>query len=431
MKKRYVYTLCVCGLLVCVSALAFCRPVADDDGDIRISPEIEYAHSINSPARVYPYINYGANRVEFNGSNWTELTKRLNEAYSDGVFTIVHIGDSHIQAEGGTSVTRSNFQEIYGNAGRGIIVPLRIAGTNQPVDYSIQSSDSFAKSTLLKQPWQVPMGFTGVSIRPAASTFRFGFALSDPADCFTVMSSGHPAVTSVESNGSAIAFSVADTPLGICVTPEIPLKDFTVVLTGSDAVIHGFDLRNDRHGVVYHAIGNNGATYASYGEIESFGRSVAALSPDLVIIALGTNDAFGRYDEADFVARMDGMVKDIRSNAPESALLLVTPSECQRSASRRTGRGRRTKVKTYTVNTNIEKVRDAIMRYGAENHIATYDFYTVAGGAGASEKWLADKLLSKDRIHRTWDGYRLDGSLIFEALHNALSEHNQSAFTAR
>src|SRR5688500_6243657 len=38
---------------------------------------------------------------------------------------IVHIGDSHIQADFLTSPVRRNFQRQFGNAGRGLIVPGR------------------------------------------------------------------------------------------------------------------------------------------------------------------------------------------------------------------------------------------------------------------------------------------------------------------
>jgi hypothetical protein len=69
-------------------------------------------------------------------------------------------------------------------------------------------------------------------------------------------------------------------------------------------------------------------------------------------------------------------------------------------------------------------MRNVILKYGADKQIAVYDFYDVAGGAGSSAKWLQNRLLSSDRIHRTWAGYALEGELLYHALSDALVAAN-------
>jgi lysophospholipase L1-like esterase len=166
-----------------------------------------------------------------------------------------------------------------------------------------------------------------------------------------------------------------------------------------------------------------------YSLIGNVGKSLAVLTPDLVIISLGTNEAFGRMTDATFYANIDLLINDIRKYNPQAEILLTTPSECQRStyvtkAVRRRGKGRRrrttTKVRTYQVNTNVNRMRNVIIKYGAEKQIPVYDFYEAAGGSGASAKWLQNRLLSSDRIHRTWAGYALEGELLYHALSDAL-----------
>ncbi len=48
-----------------------------------------------------------------------------------------------------------------------------------------------------------------------------------------------------------------------------------------------------------------------------------------------------------------------------------------------------------------------------------WDFYTVAGGKGARERWHGAGLSNADRIHLTREGYRLQGNLLYEALYEA------------
>ena len=72
------------------------------------------------------------------------------------------------------------------------------------------------------------------------------------------------------------------------------------------------------------------------------------------------------------------------------------------------------------VNDRVAQVRNIIVNYARNNHIALYDWYTVAGGAGASSKWLNNKLLNTDRIHLTMAGYKLQGNIFADALINTL-----------
>lgn len=91
----------------------------------------------------------------------------------------------------------------------------------------------------------------------------------------------------------------------------------------------------------------------------------------------------------------------MRNFNPEAPILLVTPMECQRKGQ---------------INTNIKRLRDIIIQFGENNNIATYDWYEVAGGYGASNKWVANKLMGSDRIHNTSKGYTLQGTLLYDVL---------------
>jgi hypothetical protein len=58
---------------------------------------------------------------------------------------IYQIGDSHVQSGYLSGTARSALQKYFGNAGRGLIFPYRLARTNQPDDYQISSPQSFTR----------------------------------------------------------------------------------------------------------------------------------------------------------------------------------------------------------------------------------------------------------------------------------------------
>lgn len=435
-KATILISMCV------VASLSFATPPSSykndgDDATIRENPELEVGIANQTKDyKSYPFINLEANHINLNGRSWSALIEKFNNIKTGGTVNIVHIGDSHVQADGNTGRTRKLLQQQYGNAGRGLMIPYKLAGTNQPLDYKITSSSPFTSAKLLKMPWPTQMGFTGISLY--SETSRPSFSVTSPSsfNVLNVFGEGKFTVESIKSKGKEMQFMAVPQTWGVQLKIAEEVLSAEIALSGSKFNIFGFDARKaETQGLLYHAIGNNGATYSTYSLIGNTGRDIAALTPDLIIISLGTNEAFGRTSDATFYSNIDLLVNDIRKYNPNAEILLTTPSECQRSAYstkavRRKGKRRHTvKVRSYQINTNVSRMRNVIIKYAADKGIACYDFYDVAGGQGASAKWLQNRLLSSDRIHRTWAGYYLEGELLYHALSDALTTTDNSSQT--
>lgn len=411
----------------CGAVMAQTDSISESDLDIRVNPDIspsEIPVGSDISYSEYPFLRLDANRIDLNGDDWTGL-KGLFASAADTSISIVHIGDSHVQAEMGTSRTRSLLGKKYGLRGRGLVIPFRLAGTNQPVDYSIESRSRFEVAKILKKPWPIEMGFTGIALRPKDSKFSFDISVKDcDFEAIRMYYKGNaPLLRAATTDGSDNLFEytvVGDTItayLNNCVS-KISL-DFD---SQGKCQIFGFDLDNMEYGVKYNSIGNNGATFSSYNSIPGMADDVRRLDPQLIIVSLGTNDAFGRNDASVIYSSIDVMVKDLSRANPGAKLLLVTPAECQKSIRKRVGKGKKRRwSRTYSVNAKVATVRDLVLRYGKENGIATYDWYEVAGGQGSSPKWVDQGLMAKDRIHCGPTGYALQGSLFFDALDQAIS----------
>lgn len=412
---------------------SFSSDTGDNDIEVRENPVIDGLDE-NFDFNVPPFIREKHNQIDFNGADWTSLRARLENAETIP-FTIVHIGDSHIQADYATGDTRNYLQFDYGDAGRGLITPLRISGTNQPTDYTFTGAGSWSGVKLMSQSWPRTMGFTGTSVSPSASTSSFTIATSEKDDykpfaSVTVFHKGQFFVTSItDSDGHLIPFvsKPSQDYTHISLVNEVTSAKINFDSAG-DLTIFGVNLSGNRPGLFYHTIGNNGATYDTYNRIGSVGSGIAPLYPDLVIISLGTNEAFGRLDTLALMKSIDRLVDNIRKYNSEAQILLVTPMECQRSTYTSVkGKGKRRRrstqrVKTYKINTNIEPIRNAIKKYGKEHHVAVYDWYQVAGGDNASTKWINDGLFSHDRVHHSHKGYKLQGFLLYQALRKAFTE---------
>lgn len=127
------------------------------------------------------------------------------------------------------------------------------------------------------------------------------------------------------------------------------------------------------------------------------------MQPELIILSLGTNDSYGRnFDEAAVGAQVEKLIGLLKEYFPLCPLLLTTPMECWS----------RVRVKGRYVrkpNPNAERVRDQIVQAAGRHGLPVWDFYAVAGGDGAMERWYRAGLAGADRIHLSHDGYRLQG----------------------
>ena len=77
----------------------------------------------------YPFIDTAYNHL-VNDTALNSFFQKLQEL-KDGKrqqLVIVQVGDSHIQADFFSGYLRQNFQRQFGNAGRGLIFPYRVAG---------------------------------------------------------------------------------------------------------------------------------------------------------------------------------------------------------------------------------------------------------------------------------------------------------------
>lgn len=348
------------------------------------------------------FINTDANHIirAENLGNFRHDIAALKEGRKEPV-RILHIGDSHIQAEFVTNELRRLMQEKYGNAGRGLMVPLRLAGTNQSHDYKIDRSngqpapDGIRQTRLLKYPWDAVPGVTGISV------------ISPKNEKYVLKpySPGHQIV-----RATVITSDNTDTT-----SLPAPADSLTVAIPAGTA-FYGAIVENGNPGILYSAIGNNGACFTDYCLIPDFGKKTAIFSPDLIILSMGTNEGFSYMTDEEITESVYDLTETLRTHNPDADMLILLPMECQKNRNH----GRKPLSEFYDINSRVARARDLIAEAAAERGIPVWDFYEIAGGEGASAKWLDAGLMNKDRIHLIRPGYELQARLLFDAIEKAL-----------
>ncbi|MDR3142380.1 MAG: GDSL-type esterase/lipase family protein [Tannerellaceae bacterium] len=363
---------------------------------------------------------------------------------ADTVVTIVHIGDSHIQAGYLSGRTMRLMHQQYGNAGRGWVSPLRITKTNEPADYFISTVvKEWTVGRCIQSAPKTSVGPGGIGIHTVSPFVDFDLSVTPvngagyefnrvvlyrgersmpmlPSASFT-----DPAEVSRSHTPSAPDV-VTDTFYIDCLADNLQLQttrrkegtDSLLPAASFDNLYYGFSLTNGASGILYHSIGVNGAMFVNYTN-DSYVKKLALLNPSLLIVSLGTNETFGRrFSTVELSEQVTAFVSLARKYMPKAAILLTTPPECYK-------RVWVNKKRTYIRNENTERAAKAITTVAGEEGIAYWDMFATTGGKGSSKDWFNGKWMGRDRIHFSKDGYTEQGTLLFKALMNLKIERER------
>lgn len=338
------------------------------------------------------------------------------------VVNILHLGDSHIQAGFLSGQVMSRFQSDFGNAGRGLIVPLKLIRSNEPRDYAIRSSVSWTGNRCVDRKSYPCPGLGGMAVATRDTSFSFDVAtLSKTDSCnrfrsITVFHHPGTAPLSVILSGIGVNYYSTRWPFASRIELDSLVCNLLLQgrsMPGDTSVYYAMSLENGNPGILYHSLGINGSCYSHYAGSDQVLNQTAALTPDLIILSLGTNEAFGKCEEEDVYNQIDRVLNTLRAVHPGVALLLTTPPECHRRIRRK---GKKKYYYTYVRNTKIEKVAGIIRKYAVDKGIAYWDLFSISGGAGSAKSWVKYQLSARDRVHSNAEGYKLQGNLLYDAI---------------
>ncbi|WP_128331770.1 GDSL-type esterase/lipase family protein [Apibacter sp. HY039] len=369
----------------------------------------------------YPFIKKEKNVIH-NAKVLDSFFNSLRNSKNKQV-NIVHIGDSHLQANHISHVLRTNFQTLFGNAGRGLVVPYQVAGTNSPEDIKSSSQFVWAGKRNCKPLLPQPTGIGGITIETKDSISAFMLELPEKykfthLDIFFENDEhsfdlkiedtlNHQSIsvknfiTLKDKNISKINLSKPTNKIEFVSIKSLPIQNHMTIL--------GINTRNDNPGVIYHSIGVNGAEYFHYDTSEYFNEQTPFLSPDLLIISLGTNEAYRKdndFNEDIIKEEIQHFIDNLKKHNPGVPILITTPANAY--------------VNKKYQNARLKIIHDILVSYSDEQQLAYWDLQEVSGNAS---NWKNYNLFSKDLIHYNIKGYQLQGNLLFNALINSFNEY--------
>jgi len=383
-------------------------------------------HTVEMPE--YKIINYNLNTIHTPGKNSTHFKMffqkidTLVEA-GKGRINILHIGASHIQAGMLSDRVRQNLDIFNGDfkTPRGLIFPYSVAKTNNPSSYKVKYLGEWSSVRNVQKDREKPLGMTGIAVYTSDSAAQISVSLN-PNEIrrweFTqlrllgyVEDGSNSVVPVIYRNNDTIVGrtdSISKTYFFDFPGPE---DSFSMSFIQRDSIPHtfvvrGFILEKETPGIVYNAIGVNGASVPSYIECEDFEEELHLLKPDLIIFEIGINDATSQYFKKElFYKNYNALIGKIKRVNPDCAFIFITNNDSFRKISRR----------RYRVNQNGTVSRKVFFQLATDNQGGVWDLFSLMGGLGSMRQWQALELAKIDKVHFTNDGYQLIGDMFYNA----------------
>lgn len=380
------------------------------------------------PDNALPDLSRNAILLPGDHRTWDGFNTKLDSLFLEGTgqVNIVQLGGSHVQADAWTARLRDRLQRTAPGtrAGRGLIFPYNMAGSNNPYWYLPTYTGTWSAVKNTQRADSTQLGLAGYTITTRDPDTRLDI-------CFRGSYEGHPFTRATVLHGADSSFRVsawcADTGVIILWNTDVTLGRTTIGFSRAIDTLHlrfeqvdtlaersftlrGIILGGEEPGIIYHALGVNGASTRSWLACPRLEEDLSLVTPDLVVFSIGINDAHDPNFSAERYERnYDALIGKVRKVNPDAAVLLVTNSDSYRK-------------RRYPVR-NAEAVRRTMLRLAEKHGCGVWDLYGVMGGQGSIRRWKRQGLARPDLVHFTRDGYTLIGDLMFTAIMKSYGEH--------
>jgi lysophospholipase L1-like esterase len=385
-----------------------------------------FCNSQDTPYKTinYDFINLQQNQIQFFGKSkiyFTEICSNLNNLIirGEGQLKVLQIGDSHIQADYFSGQMRENLQSFaLGIKGsRGFIFPYNVASTNNPDNYKVKYTGKWEHRRNITESENCDLGITGISVttyEPDA-TIRIilnnhNFPFQDFNKVRIYHNNSDTVFNIVLSENQIIDNHYKTNDYSEFIT-ENHFDTLNILLQKTDSLqkcftLYGIELSNDDPGVIYSAVGINGAEINSFLKCNLLESQLKTLNLQWIIISLGTNDAYSANFNSDiFENNLNVLIDRIETALPDIFILLTTPPDSYRR-------------KRYP-NPNMLLASKIIQKVAKEKDCAVWNLHEVMGGFTSIKKWMKAGLAASDKVHFSRAGYALQGDLLFNAFLNA------------
>ncbi|NRT15203.1 LysM repeat protein [Flavobacterium sp. 28A] len=404
---------------------------------------------------------------------------------NSGQINIVHIGDSHIQADLMTNEIRENLQDYFGNAGRGFIFPHNLAKTNGSSDFRFSSNVIWKNYRNIFPDNGDPIGLSGILLstnskklvlqlnaKEAANDFntikiitpenKDLFEIATSKEAIILKSTAPKVIVHKIKRGETIseiaekygvtaaqlkkANGLKSTRIAFGKTLKIPTKE-TKEVSVSESYFKPLDLLATNNYHYYHSDEALRKIYLLPNKEQSdyvlSGVVLENDKPGILYHNLGVNGAkFSDYNKYPlFFEQLKGLQPNLivvsfgtnesygkftnEEFMSQLELFIKNVKKANPNSAILVLTPPPSFLAHHKLNTIVDGYCDEIKKGAIQNQYAVYDLYSQLGGLHGVEKNFKNGIIAADRVHYTVAGYQLQGALVSEEIIKTFHNYNK------
>jgi lysophospholipase L1-like esterase len=323
----------------------------------------------------------------------------------------VQIGDSHVQMghfSGGIEAELKQDHPSLVNVS--FRFPYALTGGYNPAGLKVDTSGAWKGEKMVGSPSETHFGLSGHALVLSAAGAKTPY-LEISMDAFKPS-----AEILIETNGDwhftadsakVKVRKISDNLSVVTLTFGRAKKSFTLYAccaknNPKPLRVLGFRGEEAEDGMLFESYGSSGGKYSDYvRKCDYCPGQLQFAKPDLFIISLGTNDAFGTYEGESYYELVSGFIAKIKEENPDVAILLTTQPDTYYKEQK-------------PLSDSI--VHAALVKTALAYDCAVWDLAAVMGGINSIHWWFAEGLAGTDLLHFTQPGYVFQAKLLVDAL---------------
>lgn len=374
--------------------------------------------------------------------------------------TILHLGDTHIAADRFSGDLREEFQNRFGNAGRGMLMP----GLYMARGIRFDQGGKW-QASLSTEGGEGPYSLTGATLTTTSGNAWLRFTMTDrPFNwCEVTFSSGRGSGT-VFVGVDGDMHPITTTGPQTWKTIQVPKEGRELLLKpkgDGPVTLHSFVVGNGGPGIRYVSLGLPGATADAplLWDEQQLTVDLKRLSPDLVILAYGTEEALNdNLDIAKYETRVGATLARLKQILPATSFLILGPPDIARRPSfaakfgqmsdvcKALGVKERLRYATWMRQhdsrlahwhppLNLDTVRAVLRRAAVENQAFFWDWSKPMGGTCGIHAWVHSDppLAAANHLYLNEEGSKQSAKMLFRELMTAFDafERDNTAVSAK
>lgn len=335
---------------------------------------------------------------------------------------VLVVGDSHMQCEDFGLGLRNYLSDSLGIpiAGRGFVFPYPLARTSHRSDMVFKPTLGWTGCRFTKDNVRCDWGISGWVAQYGGDSTRFSWTLGKdwflPGDEISLFCPPYRAYAyriqmfdSLENRQTLFYNPAASAYQGKVLQASQKLFfDLKQNEPNQPMAIQGFLIKPSRSGLVWGLSGTNGARIDHYLQNPDFQKHLKLIDPQLIIVSLGTNDAFfSPFQPEKIKGFLTELLARIKSASPDAAVLLVGPPDhC---------------MNRKKPNPRTAMINQIFAETAEELDFVFWNQQMAMGGPSAIFAWRQRNWAMADLVHFSPEGYRKLSALLGRSIGRSLS----------